>query len=170
MPYLVNMTKRDADQIGGADYTFDCTGNTKVMRQALECCRIAAGASRSSSAWPVPARKSPPARSSWSPAAVWMGTAFGGARGRTDVPKIVDWYMEGKIEIDPMITHTMPLEDINKGFELMHSGQSIRERGRLLILPTGRRPNTGIRFEAGGRPPLLCLRGASVNSPMPLVP
>jgi S-(hydroxymethyl)glutathione dehydrogenase/alcohol dehydrogenase len=56
----------------------------------------------------------------------WMGTAFGGARGRTDVPKIVDWYMEGKIEIDPMITHTMPLEDINKGFELMHSGQSIR--------------------------------------------
>ncbi|MEK1864048.1 MAG: S-(hydroxymethyl)glutathione dehydrogenase, partial [Rhizobium leguminosarum] len=56
----------------------------------------------------------------------WMGTAFGGARGRTDVPKIVDWYMEGKIEIDPMITHTMPLEDINKGFELMHSGKSIR--------------------------------------------
>ncbi|APO67750.1 bifunctional alcohol dehydrogenase class 3/S-(hydroxymethyl)glutathione dehydrogenase 1 [Rhizobium gallicum] len=125
VPYLVNMTKRGADQIGGADYTFDCTGNTKVMRQALEASHRGwgksvvigvAGAGQEISTRPfqlVTGRS-------------WMGTAFGGARGRTDVPKIVDWYMEGKIEIDPMITHTMPLEDINKGFELMHSGQSIR--------------------------------------------
>ncbi|MCJ8520609.1 S-(hydroxymethyl)glutathione dehydrogenase/alcohol dehydrogenase [Pseudorhizobium tarimense] len=125
VPYLVNMTKRGADQIGGADYTFDCTGNTKVMRQALESSHRGwgksvvigvAGAGQEISTRPfqlVTGRS-------------WMGTAFGGARGRTDVPKIVDWYMEGKIEIDPMITHTMPLEDINKGFELMHSGDSIR--------------------------------------------
>ncbi|ATB01702.1 S-(hydroxymethyl)glutathione dehydrogenase/class III alcohol dehydrogenase (plasmid) [Sinorhizobium meliloti] len=125
VPYLVNLTKRGADQIGGADYTFDCTGNTKVMRQALEASHRGwgksviigvAGAGQEISTRPfqlVTGR-------------TWMGTAFGGARGRTDVPKIVDWYMEGKIEIDPMITHTMPLEDINKGFELMHSGESIR--------------------------------------------
>lgn len=125
VPYLVNFTKRGADQIGGADYTFDCTGNTKVMRQALEASHRGwgksvvigvAGAGQEISTRPfqlVTGR-------------TWMGTAFGGARGRTDVPKIVDWYMEGKIEIDPMITHTMPLEDINKGFELMHGGRSIR--------------------------------------------
>ncbi|MFU0508041.1 S-(hydroxymethyl)glutathione dehydrogenase/class III alcohol dehydrogenase, partial [Pseudaminobacter sp. NGMCC 1.201702] len=125
VPYLINLTKRGADQIGGADYTFDCTGNVKVMRQALEAAHRGwgesivigvAGAGQEISTRPfqlVTGR-------------VWKGTAFGGARGRTDVPKIVDWYMEGKIQIDPMITHTMPLEDINKGFELMRRGESIR--------------------------------------------
>tara|TARA_A100001391_G_scaffold12331_4_gene7286 strand:+ start:6001 stop:7128 length:1128 start_codon:yes stop_codon:yes gene_type:complete len=123
--HIVNMTKRGADQIGGADYTFDCTGNVTVMRQALEASHRGwgksviigvAGAGQEISTRPfqlVTGR-------------TWMGTAFGGARGRTDVPKIVDWYMNGKIEIDPMITHTLRLEDINKGFELMHSGESIR--------------------------------------------
>ncbi len=122
---IVNMTKRGADQIGGADYTFDCTGNVRVMRQALECSHRGwgqsivigvAGAGQEIATRPfqlVTGR-------------VWKGTAFGGARGRTDVPKIVDWYMGGKIEIDPMITHTMPLDDINKAFDLMHAGESIR--------------------------------------------
>ncbi len=125
VPHLVNMTKRGADQIGGADYTFDCTGNVKVMRIALEACHRGwgqsiiigvAGAGQEIATRPfqlVTGR-------------VWKGTAFGGARGRTDVPKIVDWYMNGKIEIDPMITHTMPLDDINKAFDLMHEGKSIR--------------------------------------------
>jgi S-(hydroxymethyl)glutathione dehydrogenase/alcohol dehydrogenase len=125
VPHLVNMTKRGADQIGGADYTFDCTGNVKVMRIALESCHRGwgqsiiigvAGAGQEIATRPfqlVTGR-------------VWKGTAFGGARGRTDVPRIVDWYMSGKIEIDPMITHTMPLEDINKAFDLMHEGKSIR--------------------------------------------
>jgi S-(hydroxymethyl)glutathione dehydrogenase / alcohol dehydrogenase len=125
VPYLVDMTKRGADQIGGADYTFDCTGNVAVMRQALEACHRGwgesiiigvAGAGQEISTRPfqlVTGR-------------VWRGTAFGGARGRTDVPRIVDWYMQGKIEIDPMITHTMPLTDINKAFDLMHAGKSIR--------------------------------------------
>ena len=125
VPYLVNLTKRGADQIGGADYTFDCTGNVTVMRQALECSHRGwgqsivigvAGAGQEVSTRPfqlVTGR-------------VWKGTAFGGARGRTDVPKIVDWYMAGKIQIDPMITHTLRLEDINKGFDLMHEGKSIR--------------------------------------------
>ena len=125
VPYLVNMTKRGADTIGGADYTFDCTGNTSVMRQALESAHRGwgesivigvAGAGQEISTRPfqlVTGR-------------VWKGTAFGGARGRTDVPKIVDWYMAGKIEIDPMITHTLKLEEINKGFDLMHAGESIR--------------------------------------------
>src|SRR4051794_26898272 len=110
---------------GGADYSFECVGNTTLMRQALECCHRGwgvsviigvAGAGQEIATRPfqlVTGR-------------VWKGTAFGGARGRTDVPKIVDWYMEGKIQIDPLITHTMPLSDINKGFELMHKGQSIR--------------------------------------------
>ncbi|MEL7028018.1 MAG: S-(hydroxymethyl)glutathione dehydrogenase/class III alcohol dehydrogenase, partial [Pseudomonadota bacterium] len=110
---------------GGADYTFDCTGNTDVMRQALECCHRGWGesiiigvaeAGKEISTRPfqlVTGR-------------VWKGTAFGGARGRTDTPKVVDWYMENKIEIDPLITHTMPLEDINRAFDLMHSGESIR--------------------------------------------
>ncbi|WP_332687465.1 S-(hydroxymethyl)glutathione dehydrogenase/class III alcohol dehydrogenase [Devosia sp.] len=125
VPYLVNLTKRRGDLIGGADYTFDCTGNTTVMRQALECSHRGwgksvvigvAGAGKEISTRPfqlVTGR-------------TWMGTAFGGAKGRTDVPKIVDWYLDGKIEIDPMITHTLRLEDINKGFEMMHSGESIR--------------------------------------------
>ncbi len=125
VPYLVNLTKRRGDLIGGADYTFDCTGNTKVMRQALEASHRGwgksvvigvAGAGQEISTRPfqlVTGR-------------TWMGTAFGGAKGRTDVPKIVDWYLDGKIEIDPMITHTLRLEDINKGFEMMHAGESIR--------------------------------------------
>ena len=123
--HLVNMTKRGADQIGGADYTFDCTGNVTVMRQALESAHRGwgesiiigvAGAGQEIKTRPfqlVTGR-------------TWKGTAFGGARGRTDVPKIVDWYMEGKISIDPMITHTLPLTDINKGFDLMLAGESIR--------------------------------------------
>ncbi len=123
--HIVNLTKRGADQIGGADYTFDCTGNVKVMRQALECAHRGwgesivigvAGAGQEIATRPfqlVTGR-------------TWKGTAFGGARGRTDVPKIVDWYMDGKIEIDPMITHILTLDEINKGFDLMHAGESIR--------------------------------------------
>jgi len=119
VPYLVNLTK------GGADYSFECVGNTTLMRQALECCHKGwgvsvivgvAGAGQEIATRPfqlVTGR-------------VWKGTAFGGARGRTDVPKIVDWYMEGKIAIDPLITHTLPLERINEGFELMSRGESIR--------------------------------------------
>jgi S-(hydroxymethyl)glutathione dehydrogenase/alcohol dehydrogenase len=110
---------------GGADYSFECVGSVELMRQALECCHRGwgqsiiigvAGAGKEISTRPfqlVTGR-------------VWKGTAFGGARGRTDVPKIVDWYMEGKINIDALITHTMPLQDINKAFDLMHSGESIR--------------------------------------------
>jgi S-(hydroxymethyl)glutathione dehydrogenase/alcohol dehydrogenase len=125
VPHIVNMTKRRGDLIGGADYTFDCTGNTTVMRQALECSHrgwgksvvigvAAAGQEISTRPFQLVTGRT------------WMGTAFGGAKGRTDVPKIVDWYMAGKIEIDPMITHTLRLEDINKGFELMRAGESIR--------------------------------------------
>ena len=110
---------------GGADYSFECIGNVNTMRQALECCHRGwgesiiigvAGAGQEISTRPfqlVTGR-------------VWKGTAFGGARGRTDVPKIVDWYMDGKINIDDLITHTLPLEEINKGFDLMHEGKSIR--------------------------------------------
>jgi len=117
--YLVDLTD------GGADYSFECVGNTDLMRTALECCHKGwgesiiigvAGAGQEISTRPfqlVTGR-------------VWRGTAFGGARGRTDVPQIVDWYMDGKINIDDLITHTMPLEDINKGFDLMHAGESIR--------------------------------------------
>jgi S-(hydroxymethyl)glutathione dehydrogenase/alcohol dehydrogenase len=119
VPYLVDLTK------GGADYSFECIGNVTTMRQALECCHKGwgesviigvAGAGQEISTRPfqlVTGR-------------VWRGTAFGGAKGRTEVPKIVDWYMDGKINIDDLITHTMPLEDINKGFDLMHEGKSIR--------------------------------------------
>ena len=123
--HIVEMTKTPFDQIGGADYSFDATGSTKVMRDALECTHrgwgvsviigvAAAGAEISTRPFQLVTGR------------VWKGTAFGGARGRTDVPKIVDWYMDGKIEIDPMITHTMSLDDINKGFDLMHKGESIR--------------------------------------------
>ena len=119
VPYLVDLTR------GGADYSFECIGNVDVMRQALECCHKGwgesiiigvAGAGQEISTRPfqlVTGR-------------VWRGTAFGGAKGRTDVPRIVDWYMDGKINIDDLITHTMPLEDINRAFDLMHSGESIR--------------------------------------------
>ena len=117
--HLVNLTK------GGADYTFECIGNVDVMRQALECCHKGwgvsviigvAGAGQEIKTRPfqlVTGR-------------VWKGTAFGGAKGRRDVPKIVDWYMDGKINIDDLITHTLKLEDINRGFDLMHEGKSIR--------------------------------------------
>ena len=116
---LVDMTD------GGADYTFECIGNVEVMRQALECCHKGwgesyiigvAGAGQEIATRPfqlVTGRS-------------WHGVAFGGARGRTDVPTIVDWYMEGKINIDDLITHTMPLDDINNAFDLMHKGESIR--------------------------------------------
>ena len=117
--HLVNLTD------GGADYSFECVGNVKLMRQALECCHRGwgvsviigvAGAGQEIKTRPfqlVTGR-------------VWKGTAFGGARGRTDVPKIVDWYMDKKIQIDPLITHTMALDKINDGFDLMHAGKSIR--------------------------------------------
>jgi S-(hydroxymethyl)glutathione dehydrogenase/alcohol dehydrogenase len=119
VPYLVSLTK------GGADYSFECIGNVKVMRQALECCHKGwgvsciigvAGAGQEIATRPfqlVTGRR-------------WIGSAFGGMRGRTDVPKVVDWYMQGLIEIDPLITHTLRLDDINRGFELMHKGESIR--------------------------------------------
>jgi S-(hydroxymethyl)glutathione dehydrogenase / alcohol dehydrogenase len=133
MTHFVNPKTVDGDIVahlvaltdGGADYTFDCTGNTDVMRQALEACHRGWGTSiiigvaeagREISTRPfqlVTGRN-------------WRGTAFGGAKGRTDVPKIVDWYMNGKIEIDPMITHVLTLDEINKGFDLMHAGESIR--------------------------------------------
>ncbi|MBX3554351.1 MAG: zinc-binding dehydrogenase, partial [Pseudolabrys sp.] len=125
VPYLVDLTKTKEDQIGGADYTFDCTGNVTVMRQALEACHRGWGVSVVIGVAPAGAEiQTRPFQ--LVTGRVWKGTAFGGARGRTDVPKIVDWYMDGKIEIDPMITHTMPLNDINKGFDLMHRGESIR--------------------------------------------
>jgi len=125
VPHLVNMTKKGADQIGGADYTFDCTGNTNVMRQALESCHRGWGVSVIIGV--ADAGKEISTRPfQLVTGRVWKGTAFGGARGRTDVPKIVDWYMDKKIEIDPMITHTLKLEEINKGFDLMHHGESIR--------------------------------------------
>ena len=119
VPYLVALTD------GGADYSFECVGNVDLMRQALECCHRGwgvsviigvAGAGQEIRTRPfqlVTGR-------------VWKGTAFGGARGRTDVPRIVDWYMDGRIEIDPLITHVLPLERINDTFDLMHSGDSIR--------------------------------------------
>lgn len=119
VPYLVHLTD------GGADYSFECIGNVEVMRQALECCHKGWGTSIIIGVAPAGAEISTrpfqlvTGRN-------WRGTAFGGAKGRTDVPKIVDWYMDGKIDIDSLITHKMPLEDINKGFDLMHAGESIR--------------------------------------------
>ncbi|MEO0408472.1 MAG: zinc-binding dehydrogenase, partial [Cyanobacteria bacterium P01_A01_bin.135] len=119
VPYLVDLTG------GGADYTFECVGNVKLMRQALESCHKGwgectvigvAGAGEEISTRPfqlVTGR-------------VWRGSAFGGARGRTDVPKIVDWYMDGKLNIDDLITHVMPVEQVNEAFDLMHRGESIR--------------------------------------------
>jgi S-(hydroxymethyl)glutathione dehydrogenase/alcohol dehydrogenase len=110
---------------GGADYTFDATGNTQVMRQALEACHRGWGESIIIGV--AEAGKEIAARPfQLVTGRVWKGTAFGGARGRTDVPKIVDWYMDKKIQIDPMITHKLPLERINEAFELMHKGESIR--------------------------------------------
>jgi S-(hydroxymethyl)glutathione dehydrogenase/alcohol dehydrogenase len=134
MTHFINPREAGADKVvqaivdltgGGADFSFECIGNVATMRQALECCHRGwgesviigvAGAGQEIATRPfqlVTGR-------------VWRGTAFGGARGRTDVPRIVDWYMDGKIQIDPLITHTLALDDINKGFELMHAGESIR--------------------------------------------
>lgn len=110
---------------GGADFTFDCTGNTEVMRTALECCHRGWG--QSIIIGVAEAGKEISTRPfQLVTGRVWKGTAFGGAKGRTDVPKIVDWYMQGKIEIDPMITHVLPLDEINDAFDLMHRGESIR--------------------------------------------
>src|SRR5581483_4526737 len=123
--HLVNMTRKGADQIGGADYTFECVGNVNLMRIALECCHRGWGESIiigvAGSGQEIATRPFQLVTGR-----VWRGTAFGGARGRTDVPKIVDWYMEKKINIDDLITHTMPLEKINDAFDLMHEGKSIR--------------------------------------------
>lgn len=110
---------------GGADYTFDCTGNTDVMRTALEACHRGWG--KSVIIGVAEAGKEIATRPfQLVTGRVWKGTAFGGARGRTDIPKIVDWYMDGKIAIDPMITHRLSLDEINKGFDMMHAGTSIR--------------------------------------------
>ena len=117
--YLVELTG------GGADYSFECIGNVEVMRQALECCHKGWGESVIIGVAPAGAEISTRPFQLVT-GRVWRGTAFGGERGRTDVPKIVDWYMDGKINIDDLITHTMPLGDINQAFDLMHEGQSIR--------------------------------------------
>ncbi|HMQ40339.1 MAG TPA: S-(hydroxymethyl)glutathione dehydrogenase/class III alcohol dehydrogenase [Paracoccus sp. (in: a-proteobacteria)] len=122
---IVNLTKTPFDQIGGADYSFDCTGNVKVMRDALECTHRGWGQSIIIGVAPAGAEISTRPFQLVT-GRIWKGTAFGGARGRTDVPKIVDWYMDGKIEIDPMITHKLKLDQINEGFDLMHAGKSIR--------------------------------------------
>jgi S-(hydroxymethyl)glutathione dehydrogenase / alcohol dehydrogenase len=119
VPYLVNLTK------GGADYSFECVGDVKLMRQALECCHKGWGVSVIIGVAPAGAEISTRPFQLVT-GRVWKGTAFGGARGRTEVPRIVDWYMDGKINIDDLITHTLPLERINEGFDLMHAGKSIR--------------------------------------------
>ncbi|MGC4027678.1 MAG: S-(hydroxymethyl)glutathione dehydrogenase/class III alcohol dehydrogenase [Steroidobacteraceae bacterium] len=134
MTHFINPREVGADKVvqavvdvtdGGADYSFDCTGNTQVMRQALECCHrgwgqsIIIGVAEAGQEIATRPFQLVTGR-------VWRGTAFGGARGRTDVPKIVDWYMEGKVRIDELITHRMPLDKINDAFDLMHKGESIR--------------------------------------------
>ncbi|HUF56618.1 MAG TPA: S-(hydroxymethyl)glutathione dehydrogenase/class III alcohol dehydrogenase [Thermohalobaculum sp.] len=119
VPHLVELTG------GGADYSFECIGNVGTMRAALECAHKGWGESIIIGVAPAGAEISTRPFQLVT-GRVWKGTAFGGARGRTDVPRIVDWYMEGKIEIDPMITHTLPLDRINEGFDLMHEGKSIR--------------------------------------------
>ena len=119
VPYLISLTK------GGADYSFECIGNVKTMRAALECCHKGWGESVIIGVAPAGAEISTRPFQLVT-GRVWRGTAFGGAKGRTDVPRIVDWYMEGKINIDDLITHTMPLEKINDAFDLMHEGKSIR--------------------------------------------
>ena len=119
VPYLVNLTG------GGADYTFECVGNVELMRQALECCHKGWGESVIIGVAPAGAEIATRPFQLVT-GRVWRGSAFGGARGRTDVPKIVDWYMDGKIDIDSLITHTLPLDRINEAFDLMHEGKSIR--------------------------------------------
>ena len=117
--HLVDLTR------GGADYSFECIGNVEVMRQALECCHKGWGESIIIGVAPAGAEIATRPFQLVT-GRVWRGTAFGGARGRTEVPRIVDWYMDGKINIDDLITHTMPLEEINSAFDLMHEGKSIR--------------------------------------------
>ena len=117
--YLVDITK------GGADYSFECIGNVEVMRQALECCHKGWGVSVIIGVAPAGAEIATRPFQLVT-GRQWKGTAFGGAKGRTDVPRIVDWYMDGKINIDDLITHTMPLDRINDAFDLMHAGKSIR--------------------------------------------
>src|SRR4249919_3838881 len=133
MTDFVNPSEVDGDLVGelvsltrgGADYSFECVGNTKLMRQALECCHkgwgtsVIIGVAESGAEISTRPFQLVTGRN-------WRGTAFGGARGRTDVPRIVDWYMDGRIDIDSLITHTMPLEKINDAFDLMHRGESIR--------------------------------------------
>src|ERR1700728_1509406 len=119
VPYLVDLTR------GGADYSFECIGNVQTMRQALECCHRGWGVSTIIGVAPSGTEISTRPFQLVT-GRIWKGSAFGGARGRTDVPKIVDWYMEGKIDIDDLITHTMPLDRINEAFDLMHEGKSIR--------------------------------------------
>ncbi|MCB4820925.1 S-(hydroxymethyl)glutathione dehydrogenase/class III alcohol dehydrogenase [Roseicella aerolata] len=134
MTHFVNPNEIGTDKVvqalvdltgGGADFSFDCTGNVNVMRQALECCHRGWGESIIIGVAPAGAEIATRPFQLVT-GRVWKGSAFGGARGRTDVPKIVDWYMEGKINIDDLITHTMPLEKINDAFDLMHEGKSIR--------------------------------------------
>ena len=122
---IIELTKTEQDQFGGVDYSFDATGNVNVMRDALECSHRGWGVSVIIGVAPAGAEISTRPFQLVT-GRVWKGTAFGGAKGRTDVPKFVDWYMDGKIEIDPMITHKLKLEDINQAFDLMHSGESIR--------------------------------------------
>ena len=122
---IVKLTQRGNDHIGGVDYSFDATGNVKVMRDALECSHRGWGVSVIIGVAPAGAEIGTRPFQLVT-GRVWKGTAFGGAKGRTDVPKFVDWYMDGKIEIDPMITHTLSLDEINHGFDLMHEGKSIR--------------------------------------------
>ena len=151
MPYLVNLTD------GGADYSFECVGNVDLMRQALECCHRGwgvsviigvAGAGQEIRTRPfqlVTGR-------------VWKGTAFGGARGRTDVPKIVDWYMDGRINIDDLITHTLPHAEVNRAFDLMHSGRVDPHGADVLIRPysgSGERAGAVQRSSARGHPKLV---------------
>ena len=122
---IIDITKTDEDAFGGVDYSFDATGNVKVMRDALECSHRGWGVSIIIGVAPAGAEISTRPFQLVT-GRVWKGTAFGGAKGRTDVPKFVDWYMDGTIEIDPMITHKLSLDEINTGFDLMHEGKSIR--------------------------------------------
>ena len=122
---IIELTKTEEDAFGGVDYSFDATGNVKVMRDALECSHRGWGVSVIIGVAPAGAEISTRPFQLVT-GRIWKGTAFGGAKGRTDVPKFVDWYMDGTIEIDPMITHKLSLDDINKGFDLMHEGKSIR--------------------------------------------
>ena len=122
---IIKLTQRGEDLIGGVDYSFDATGNVQVMREALECSHRGWGVSVIIGVAPAGAEISTRPFQLVT-GRIWKGTAFGGAKGRSDVPKFVDWYMDGKIEIDPMITHKLTLDQINEGFDLMHEGKSIR--------------------------------------------